>query len=335
VDTRQETIPIVTLTGFLGSGKSTLLNALLQDDRMPPSAIIVNELGEIPIDHALLEHVTEGIALLPSGCVCCAVRTDLEYTLRDLYIKRVRGLIPDFQAVLLETTGMADPGPVLQTLSSHAVREQRYRLGPVITTVDCTYARQAIADYSEARQQIAIADRLILTKSDLSTAEERHATQQRIAEINPLAPCISVIKGQAVPAMVLGKDFPSHSYTAAPASPWANAVASHALHGRGARDSAIQAYCYVVAAPLDWNRVSGALKELLGLYGDRLLRIKGLLQIVDVEAPVILQAVHHSLYPPEVLPAWPAGDRDSRLVIIADGVERTAIDAFIASLTKN
>ena len=208
-----DTVPVITLTGFLGSGKSTLLNAVLGSNAMPPVAVIVNELGEIPIDHALIENVSEGIAVLPSGCVCCAVRSDLEYTLRELYLKRVRRVIPDFRAVLLETTGLADPGPVLQTLFSQPVRELRYTAGIVLTTVDCTHAAATLSVYPEAMRQIAMADRLVLTKSDLSNPHELQATEDWIDTLNPAAPRIVTTKGNAALDELFGRGFPDALHT--------------------------------------------------------------------------------------------------------------------------
>jgi G3E family GTPase len=236
-------VPVVTLTGFLGSGKSTLLNAVLGRSEMPPVAVIVNELGEIAIDHELIESVSEGIALLRSGCVCCAVRSDLEYTLRDLYLKRVRGVIPEFRAVLLETTGLADPGPVLQTLFSQPVRELRYTAGRVVTTVDCSHASETLASYTEAARQIAVADRIVLTKTDLSSQQERQAAEDWIDSLNPGAPRVVVNKGSAGLEELFGRGFPD---------------GLHIELEQGFTDShanTIKAYSYSIAARLEWERV--------------------------------------------------------------------------------
>ena len=322
-----DTVPVITLTGFLGSGKSTLLNAVLGRSAMPPVAVIVNELGEIPIDHALIENVTEGIAVLPSGCVCCAVRSDLEYTLRDLYLKRVRRVIPDFHAVLLETTGLADPGPVLQTLFSQPARELRYTAGIVLTTVDCTHAAETLSVYPEAMRQIAMADRLVLTKSDLSNPHELEATEDWIDTLNPAAPRIVTTKGNAALEELFGRGFPDALHTeSAEMDRWFTAAEPHPSHA-----NTIRAYSYSIPSPLEWERVHAALKDLLASHGEHILRAKGLLQIVGIDQPVVLQAVHHTLYPPDLLSGWSGQPHGSRLVVIVDGVERETVDRAVAA----
>jgi G3E family GTPase len=324
VDETSELVPVVTLTGFLGSGKSTLLNALLGHERMPPTAVIVNELGEIPIDHALIERVTEGIALLRSGCVCCAVRSDLEYTLRDLYLRRVRGVIPDFRTVLLETTGVADPGPVLQTLASHPVREQRYCVGAVVTVVDCVNIAESLARYTEAARQIAVADRLILTKSDLSTEEALTALEKRLQSLNPVASCVRVVKGRAAPEQVLGEHF-AHECALPAVTAWTHTrPATHGRHGDN-----INVHCYRIPYAVAWEELSSGLKGLLHAHGDKVLRIKGILQVSGIEEPVVLQGVHHDLYPPELLSSWSRVGRGGRLVVIVDGLEQAVVDEAI------
>jgi G3E family GTPase len=318
---------VITLTGFLGSGKSTLLNALLGNESMPPMAVIVNELGEIPIDHALIENVTEGIAVLRSGCVCCAVRSDLEYTLRDLYLKRIRGVIPDFRAVLLETTGLADPGPVLQTLFSAPARELRYAAGAVVTTVDCTHAQRTLSGYPEGMRQIAVADRLILTKSDLCRADEMQATAEWITELNPNASRIAAVKGQVAPEELFGEGFRDTLHAEALEQRRVAAPEGHVAHAH-----TIRAYSYAIPGPLDWERVRETFKTLLTRHGERILRAKGLLQIVGIEQPVVLQAVHHTLYPPDLLAGWAGRQRESHLVVIVDGLERGIIDRAIGCM---
>lgn len=316
-----DAIPLVTLTGFLGSGKSTLLNAVLGRSELPPVAVIVNELGEIPIDHALLENVSEGIALLRSGCVCCAVRSDLEYTLRDLYLKRVRHVIPPFRAVLLETTGLADPGPVLQTLFSQPVRELRYTAGIVVTTVDCTHAPKTLSAYPEARRQIAVADRVVLTKTDISNAREIRAMEEWVDTLNPAAPRAVATKGNAGLEDLFGDGFPDALHAQpGEVERWFTFTTGHA--------NTIRAYSYAIAVPLAWERVHEALKGLLTRHGEHILRLKGILQVVGIDQPVVLQAVHHTLYPPDVLSGRAM---DSRLVIIVDDLEREIVDRAVAA----
>ncbi len=308
------------LTGFLGSGKSTLLNTLLRAGALPPTAIIVNEFGEVAIDHALIEGVVDGVMLLGAGCVCCAVRSDLEGALRDLHLKRVRGLIPEYAAVILETTGLADPGPVLQTLTSRPVREMRYRLGPVVTTFDAEHGEATLAVHHEAARQVAVADHVIITKTDL-VADERAA----VAAIRNLNPAARITLGAADSA---------DAFTGALAAQlpqdrrFDGTSTSHARPG-------IAAYGRVIAGKLNWDVTDRLIRSFLSDHGDQVLRLKALVDLQDVEQPVALHGVHHMLYPPEpVVSNGPAG-QGSRVTIIGDqlpaGAATDLLDALEAA----
>lgn len=332
-----DTVPVVTLTGFLGSGKSTLLNALLGSGALPPTAIIVNEFGEIPLDHRLIESVTDGIALLRSGCVCCAVRSDLEYTLRDLYLKRIRGVIPNFAAVLLETSGLADPGPVLQTLFAHSAREFRYRVGPVVATVDCVHAEGTLLAYRESVRQVAVADRLILTKVDLCTTEQRVVVEKRLECVNRFSPRITVIKGNAKPSVVLGDWIDSignMNHDARAPMLFEQGAFESVLDPRSLTPAGlgighsvgIRALSCRFGEPLDWDELSRAVADLLAGHGDRILRMKGIVDLSGVERPVVIHAVHHTAYPPEQLREWASSRRESCIVFIVDGLDQSVID---------
>jgi len=313
-----ESVPIAVLTGFLGSGKSTLLNGLLRSGTLPPTAIVVNEFGEVAIDHALIEGVAEGVMLLSSGCVCCAVRSDLEAALRDLHLKRVRGVIPEYQAVILETTGLADPGPVLQTLTSHPIREMRYRLGPVIATLDAVHGDMTLKSHHEAVRQLAIADRIILTKTDLNP--ETAAIVALARQINAVAPVIESSRATAADA-VFGNSLLSEQ-------PQDRAIPSIGHHHHL---SGISSYGRLIEGLLDWDQVDQLVTTFLKTHGEQVLRFKALLRIRGVEELIALHGVHHSLYPPQPLKAA-TPENASRVSLIGDHLTNSIAETFLNDL---
>ncbi|ATE64143.1 CobW family GTP-binding protein [Rhizorhabdus dicambivorans] len=308
------------LSGFLGSGKSTLLNAMLRNRDMPPTAVIINEFGEVAIDHALIEGVVDGVTLLGSGCVCCAVRSDLEAALRDLYLKHVRGLIPPFSRVILETTGLADPGPVLQTLSSRPVQMLRYRLNGLVTLVDAVHGEAALARHHEAVQQIAMADSIVLTKIDLASSTD--AVRAAVHDINPSATVLAAIRGEIAPHLVLagraGADLGSE----------AKALTNTAHHSHGILSKGRQFH-----GRLDWEKVEPLLRAFLRMNGDRLLRLKGILWLGGVERPVAVHAVHHSLYPVDPVAAS-VEPGISSVVVIGDHLDEAVVDELMNGLAS-
>ena len=352
------TIPTAVLTGFLGSGKTTLLNALLRGGALRDAAIIVNEFGEISIDHALIETVRDGIALLNAGCLCCSLRTDLEQTLRDLFMKRLRGLLPEFRSVVIETSGLADPGPVLQALLSRSVREHQYNLASVVTTVDAVNGARSLALRPEAGRQVAVADRLVLTKIDLCEAGAVADLKSRLAAINPFAPILLGGKERIDAQAVLGDTFLSGGCDVSFVERWAHAMdradrLSSALdHGIGAssgdpghpeaghrhelgrHDDRVHAFGYVIKTPLDWDELIGCIKAITERHGDQVLRIKALLDITGIEGPVVLHGVHRTLHPPDILTAWPGAQRDSRIVFIVHDMDRSVIDSALQPLPQ-
>jgi G3E family GTPase len=313
-----ESVPIAVLTGFLGSGKSTLLNGLLRSGSLPPTAIVINEFGEVAIDHALIEGVTEGVMLLSSGCVCCAVRSDLEAALRDLHLKRVRGLIPAYKAVILETTGLADPGPVLQTLTSRPVREMRYRLGPVIATLDAENGKATLESHHEAVRQIAIADRIILTKADLVPEAAEVVTLAR--EINPSVPIVqsnmtptskAIFGNSLLSDLPQDRAYPSDQH-------------HHDLSG-------ISSYGRMIEGALDWDKVDSVVQTFLRKNGEQVLRFKALLHLRGVDEVTALHGVHHTLYPPQLVSAAPT-ERISRVSLVGDNLSDSVAEKFLSDL---
>jgi len=321
-----ETVPITLLTGFLGSGKSTFINSLLRNAAMPPTAVVVNELGEIGIDNLLVETVTEGVTVLTSGCLCCAVRSDLEQSLRDLRVKRLRGVVPPFERLLLETTGLAKPAPILQTLMSGSVREMRYEIGAVVATVDAVAGLQSLERFTEARQQVAVADRLIVTKSDLTGRSEISELKEQLFLLNPDASVFDVARGSAEPEMISGPAWLTGKTAVGPLP---------RILGDGSHSVDVRADSYFVNSPIDWERLQHAIRLLMREEGDHLLRFKALARVQGIDHLVALHAVHHTFYPPEVLPSHSDWEGPSRLVFISQGIDRTVIDEVVRQFSDD
>jgi G3E family GTPase len=306
-----EKTSVALLTGFLGSGKTTLLSRLLAHPEMGETAVIVNELGEVAIDHHLLRRVDERTVLLKSGCVCCSLRGDLADELRDLLGRRDRGEIPPFRRVVVETTGTADPAPILYTLLSEPVVKHHFRLERVIATVDAQHGLRE----PESVKQAAAADRLVVTKTDLADAGELRLA---LARLNPTAEVLAASFGEVEPdALFSGPD----------RDPRELPVDGHAHEGD------VRAHCVLLDEQLDWGAFGIWLTMLLQSRGDDLLRVKGLLN-VGGDGPVLVNGVQHVVHPPEHLDAWPDDDRRSRLVFIGRGIDPAALTASLAAFNR-
>jgi G3E family GTPase len=334
-DRSAERLPVSVITGFLGSGKTTVLRHLLRQPGMGDSAVIVNELGEVGLDHLLLERVDGETALLASGCVCCALRGDLEATLRALLGRARRGAIPAFRRVLVETTGVADPAPICQLLLNNPLVGRFYRLGVVLTAVDAVHARRQLEARPEAVKQTALADRLLVTKTDLAGEAESRAVDRRLAGLNPAADRLRVPHGVADPERLLGGDGFDPERKTPDVRRWLAAQAHDAARGHAHGSHApphdrIRSFVLSFDTPLAWPAVHDGLARLRAAHGERLLRVKGLLALEDVPGPVVVHGVHHVFHPPVELPAWPDGDHRSRLVFVTDGLDRAAVEATLA-----
>jgi G3E family GTPase len=323
-DRSAERIPVSLVTGFLGSGKTTLLNHLLRDPRMRDSAVIVNELGSVGLDHLLLERIDGETVLLESGCLCCAVRSDLERTLVDLYWKRREGRVPPFSRVLIETTGLADPAPILQLLLNNPSVAHAFRLDAVVTTVDAVNAGRELDEHAESVKQVALADRLVVTKLDL--CGEAGELEARLAALNPAAPLHRAFQGEIAPDELFGAALYDVATRTSDARRWLAAEdygspgerlfkASHAP-GANRHDASIASFCIVEERPLDWDDFHRWLMALRAAKGDCLLRVKGILNLAGEPAPVVIHGVHHVFHPPVQLAAWPDDDRRSRVVFV-------------------
>ena len=330
-------LPVSIITGFLGSGKTTLLNRLLQDPAMAGAAVIINEFGEIGLDHLLIATPNENTVLLASGCICCTVRGDLVNTLRDLDKQRCQGDLPPFDRVLIETTGLADPVPIAQTVVTDEKLAPTYQLDSVITLVDGVNGLQQLDNQPESVKQAALADRLLISKTDLPEATDVPALLARLHELNPGAQVLTVAHGEVTPSLLFGAAI---NVEARPAEVqrWLCEeafvrVEAQQISALGARkrvsvhDARIQSYSIHLDEPIRAEGLTAWLTALASLHGKELLRVKGLLNVEG--EPVAVHAVQTLIHEPVTLQQWPDGERRSRLVFIARGMNRAAIEATL------
>ncbi len=331
-------IPVSVITGFLGSGKTTLLNRLLQDPAMAGAAVIINEFGEIGLDHLLIATPNENIVLLASGCICCTLRGDLVNTLRELDAQRRKGEVPAYDRVLIETTGLADPVPIVQTVITDERLAPHYGLDSVITLVDAVNGFAQLDAQPESVKQAAIADRLLITKTDLAAPSDVQALTARLVELNPGAQVLTVAHGEVAPAMLFGATIDATARQAEIAA-WLRdteyvRVEAQQNLSPGARaephDARIQSYCIHLDDPVTRAGLTSWLIALASLHGADLLRVKGLLNVEG--EPVVVQAVQTLIHEPVTLARWPDDNRRSRLVFIARGMDRAAIEATLDML---
>ena len=329
-------LPVLVLTGFLGSGKTTLLNHLLRGPALADAAVIVNEFGEIGIDHLLVEQAFEDAVLLKSGCICCTVRGDLVDTFQTLVERRDKSEIPPFSRVVIETTGLAEPGPVMRTIMGGEAVTERFRLDGVVTTVDAVNGLGQLDCHPESVQQTALADRLVLTKTDLATDVEPLIA--RLRELNPAAPLIPAVQGNVEASQILDVGLWDPLKRGADIARWlpAESYDNHHHHHDVNRHGDIRAFCIVRDAPVPWPEFCRWLDALASLRGPDLLRLKGVVNVAGEEQPLVLHGVQHVFHPPAKLPQWPKGDsRQTRLVFIVRGIEKAAVERSLnAALTS-
>src|SRR5437763_10620412 len=344
-------IPVTVLTGCLGSGKTTLLNHVLKQPGMAATAVIVNEFGEIGLDHLLVESATDDVVLLNSGCLCCTVRGDIVNTLTDLFVKRVKGQVPYFTRAVIETTGPADPAPVLHALLSDPIVAERYMIDGLVTTVDAVNGAGTLDRQVEAVKQAAIADRLIITKTDLADPAAVKSLDSRLAALNPGAPQLHATQRAIDANALFGLGLFDPQTKSADVQRWLQdeaVAAAHAEHD-GAHDGAhgddhhdvnrhdarIRAFCVTRDKPISWNALSGWLDALASMRGDDLLRLKAIVAIAEKpDQPVVLHGVQHLFHPPVLLPRWPSEDRRTRIVFITRDLPQQAIEESFTAFAE-
>lgn len=314
--------PVTLITGFLGSGKTTLLQRLLLDPALADTAVLINEFGEIGLDHHLLERIDETMVMLQSGCVCCTIRGELSVAIRDLHSRREHGALPPFRRLVIESTGLADPFPILSTVRSDPLLHHHFALGNVITTVDAVNGMRQLQVQPESIKQVAVADRLILTKTDLADRYTAERLIEQLHRINPEAPLWRSSEGAIDAETLLEPSFNRAGIF--PSPDWRDASGDGRQSHHHADDISTLALSF--DEPIDWTRFGIWLTMLLHRYGNELLRVKGVLNIADAETPVAIHAVQHLVHPPRHLGMWPDTERRSRLVFIARGLDPAAIE---------
>lgn len=329
-DPLRSRIPVTVITGFLGSGKTTLLNALLARPEAANTAVIINEYGEVGVDHDLVQGITESVTLLDNGCVCCVLRGDLEQALRDLFLARRAGEISSFDRVILETTGLADPAPVMQTLSTDPPLVEHYRLDGVITLVDGVQGSAQLAGMPEAVKQAAVADRIVITKSDLADQQAVDALTLDLRQINPTARLQSAVAGAVEPDFVLAVGLDRARVQPEAVDRWLGPAQE--AHGGHHHTHNISTFTLWFDRPFERAVFERCIEVLTSLRGADLLRVKGLVNVTDEPGPVVIQGVQHLFHPPVTLAAWPGNDQRTRLVFITRGIKHETVAGLFAAV---
>ena len=330
-------LPVTLLTGFLGSGKTTVLNHLVRT--LPRTAILMNEFGEVALDHQLLQKMEGPMALLSGGCVCCTISGSLSPTLKNLWMARQKGDIPAFERVIIETTGIADPVPVLDNLLHDNWIRARFRLDGVVTTVDALFGMSQLDEHAEAVKQVAVADRLLLTKTDLAASGQITALRERLAALNPAADVVTVTHGALDPTAIQNLGLWNAETKSLEVARWLKAqryrpASAGRLGGKPARhDARIAAFSVVLDAPLDRYGLQSALSMLTAFRAENLLRFKAIVNLAGADKPVVLHGVQHVLYPEVQLDAWPDDDHRSRFVFIVRDLDPGFVAKQLANFT--
>jgi G3E family GTPase len=331
-----ERITANVLTGFLGAGKTSLLKRLIALPSLAGTAVIINEFGEVGLDHLLVEAIDDDIVLLKSGCICCNIRTDLKAALLSLFERSRRGEIPSFSRVAIETTGIADPAPIVATLSADPMLRHHVRVGNIVTVVDVPNGLANLAAYPESQRQVAVADRLIVSKSDIAPPGDTASLRNQLKALNPAAEILELSEAMQPDDALFLRDIHDVSSRGAEVARWLRAerAQDHGHHHDHSHDHAldtnrhgdIRAFVLQADTPLSWPRFGLWLSMLLNRHGGEILRLKGLLDIEGNDGPVVIQGVQHLIHKPMHLQSWPAGIQGTRIVVIAKGLDPAAVE---------
>lgn len=315
-------IPVTVVTGFLGAGKTTLVRRFLATPEGAGTAVVINEFGSVGIDDALVRGSTDDVTLLGNGCLCCNTRSDLQNALRNLVAERAHGTLPQFTRILIETSGLADPGPILQTFATDRALGGEFHVEVVVAVVDAVGGLDTLAWSAEARKQIILADRLVIAKTDLAKAQAVKRLARRLTTLNLHAAVHTAVDGDLDPRCLLEADA-----TAPDGATLRAGFVAEAEHSDG-----IASFVLTDDAPLSWDAFARAMETLIALRGPDLLRVKGLLNVAGCRGPVVVHVVQHLAHPPVELATWPNKDRSSRLVFITRGISERQVRDLLASV---
>ena len=333
--------PVNLITGFLGSGKTTLLNRMLKSPKLADTAVLINEFGEVGLDHELIERIDENTVLLQSGCLCCTIRGELADAIKALHSRRARGEVPLYRRLLIESTGLADPLPILTTIAADPSLRHHYRLGVVVATIDAVNGMSQLDSQPESRKQAAVADRLVLTKTDIATPGETEPLLARLLRLNPSAPVRYAIDPDLDPSALIGDDLFDLEAKSREVALWFDEAFAeagnrdhnhaHHRHDPNRHGDDIRAFAFSFDTPINWIAFGLWMSMLLNRHGDSILRVKGLLALEGEAAPVAIHAVQQLVHAPTHLPRWPSSDRRTRLVFITKGLDETRVRRSFAA----
>jgi len=323
-------IPVCVLTGFLGSGKTTLLGRLLKSPEFARTAVIINEFGEVGLDHDLIETSDESFVTLQTGCLCCSIRGDLVLTLADVLRRRDEGTVTPFERVVIETSGLADPAPILHALMTDADLAARVSLGSVVTTVDAVAGEATLAREAVSRKQVAVADRIVLSKLDL-TGGDAAALRARLAALNPGAPMLRAVRGRVDAASLFACAASHPRRSESDIDAW---LGDAPAHSHEHHDAETRAYTLVRASPIHAVALTLFLEALAEHCGADLLRLKGIVHIAESpERPAVIHGVQHVFHAPAWLERWPSADRTSRMVFITRCIPQRWVEALLDAIS--
>ena len=315
-------MPVTVVTGFLGAGKTTLVRRFLATPEGAGTAVVVYEFGSVGIDDALLRASSDDVTLLGNGCLCCNTRSDLQNALRNLVAERAQGTVPQFKRIMIETSGLADPGPILQTFATDRALGGEFHVEVVVAVIDAVGGLDTLAWSAEARKQIILADRLVIAKTDLAKPPAVKRLTARLTALNPHAAVHTAVDGDLEARCLLEADAASPSAAASRAG-----FVAEAEHSDG-----IASFVLTDDAPLPWDAFARSMETLIALRGPDLLRVKGLLNVAGCRGPVVVHVVQHLAHPPVELAAWPDKHRASRLVLVTRGISETQVRNLLASV---